>query len=166
MEWVNRMSLPIEKWKKNIAFEHEARRVVIRHAESLAKNKALQEEILIVEHYPPLKLICILFPWLPHCWRLHWVFPWLCWKSWRHKIPDIYYPPEEWWKYEGFVTKDPVVMIDTIVQYLPDKELAEITEIDVLNAAVKVMDTKFDIIGKSMERVSAGLKGILEKTKA
>lgn len=158
------MSLPIEKWKMSREFEHAARRVVIKHVEALAKKEALQKKILIVEHYPPIKLFCILFPWHWLCrWRRHWIFPWLCWHSWVHKIPDVYYPPEEWWKYGDFVTKDPVVMIDTLVQYLPDKDLADITEIDVLNAAVKVMDTKFGIISKSMERVSAGLKAIERK---
>lgn len=153
------MSLPIKKWKESKSFEQEARRVVTSHVDRLAKNKALQETVLVVEYCPPISLFCLLFPWHPLCrWRdFHWYFPWLCWHSWWHPIPPIIYPPEIY----KDVIRDPVVMIDTIVQYLPDKELSDITERDVLNAAVKVNETKFEIIGKSMERITEGMKKII-----
>ena len=55
-------------------------------------------------------------------------------------------------------------MIDALVQYLPDKKLTDISERDVLDAAMTVMKTKFDIIDASMKNVKVGMERAMSQS--
>ena len=146
-----------EVWKGLKKFEVEARRVVARHAESLAKRAELEKEIAIIEGFPRIRLNCLLFPWLPQCrWRSRCrIFPWLYWYSWRYPFPCRYCPPPPDW-----YLVDPIVAIDEIMHHLPDLEPARITEDAVLKASIAVMEKRISLIRQSIDRVSESLKRV------
>ena len=144
-----------EVWKGLKKFEVEARRVVARHAESLAKRAELEKEIVIIEGFPRIRLKCLLFPWLPQCrWRSRCrIFPWLHWFCWWRPFPPYCpLPPPDWY------LVDPIVAIDVIIHHLPDLEPARITEDAVLKASIAVMEKRISLIRQSIDRVSERLK--------
>ena len=145
---------PTETWKGLKKLEVEARRIIVRHAESLAKRAELEREIEVIDGFPRIWLKCLLFPWLPQC-RLDIckMFPWLCWFCWLCPVPCKYCPPPpDWYRV------DPVIAIDAIMHHLPDLEPTKITEDAVLKASVAVMETKMKFIKQSLDRVSENLR--------
>lgn len=145
-----------EVWKGLKEFEVVARRIVVRHAESLAKRAEFEKETIIIKEFPPIRLKCLLFPWLPQC-RIDIckLFPWLCWHCWLCPVPCKYCPPPppDWFKV------DPIVAIDAIIRHLPDLDPARITEDAVLKASIAVMEKRITLIRQSLDRVSESLKG-------
>jgi len=148
----------LETWKGLKRLEVEARRIVIKHAESLAKRAEFEKEIVIIDGFPPIRLKCLLFPWLLQCRieRICRMFPWLCWRCWLCPIPCKYCPPPppDWDR--DWV--DPIVAIDAIMHNLPDLEPAKITEDAVLKASIAVMEKGTNLIRQSLDRVSESLK--------
>ena len=129
-------------WKGLKKLEFEARRIVVKHIESLAKRAELEKEIAIIDDYPKVRLKCLLWPWLPQCPRPPFDicrrFPWLCPPFCflpPCPIPCYLCPPRppDWWI-------DPVVAIDAILYRLPDVKPEMITEDAVLNASFAVME--------------------------
>ena len=147
------MALPIETWKGLKKLEVEARRVVVRHVESLAKRPEFEKEIVIIDKFPRVRFKCLLWPWLLQC-NICRMFPWLCWHCWLHPLPCRYCPPPppDWYR------PDPIVAIDAIMLHLPDLEPSRITEDAVLKASIAVMEERINLIRQSIDRVSESLK--------
>jgi hypothetical protein len=139
-------------WKGLKKFEVEARRIIVRHAESFAKKARFEEEVTIVDGFPRIRLKCLLFPWLLQCRHGHRMFPWLCWYCWVCPLPCKYCPDPPPYGV------DPIVAIDAILQHLPDLEPTKITEDAVLKAAIAVMEKKMSLVRQSVDRVSELLK--------
>lgn len=145
-------------WKGLKNLEGEARRTIVIHAESLAKRPKFEKEIVIVEGLPPIRLKCILFPWLPQCQTDHIsrIFPWLCWHCWLCQLPCRYCPPPP----PDGCRIDPIMAIDAIMHHLPDLEPSKITEDAVLKASINLMKKKTDLIRTSIDRVTENLKAL------
>ena len=151
---MEKIPIPAETWKGLKRLEVEVRRIVVRHAESLAKRAELEKGIIIVDGFPLIRLKCLLFPWLPQCrFDICRMFPWLCWFCWRCPLPCKYCPDPPPYRV------DPILAIDSIMQHLPDLEPTRITEDAVLNASIAVMEKRISLIRQSLDRVSETLKG-------
>jgi len=155
---VERIPFLARTWKGLRKLEVEARRTVVKHAESLADRLELEKEAVIIEGFPPVRLKCLLFPWLPQCQTdgTCRVFPWLCWYCWLSPLPCTYCPPPPPDQHRV----DPIMAIDAIMHHLPDLEPAKITEDEVLKAAIKVMETKTNLIRESIHSVSENLESL------
>jgi hypothetical protein len=144
-----------ETWKELKKLEIEARRIVVGHVETLAKNPKFEQEIVIIHKFPPIRFKCLLWPWLLQCrWDKCRMFPWLCWDCLWCPVPCRYCPPPppDWYQV------DPIVPIDAIMHHLPVLEPAKITEQAVLEASIAVMEEKIKVITQSTDRVLESLK--------
>ena len=143
-----------ETWKGLKELEFEARRIIVKQVESLEKRATFEKEVVIVDRFPPVKLKCLLFPWLLQCrGNICRMFPWLCWHCWRCPLPCKYCPDP----LDRFEV-DPLVAIDVIMLHLPDLNPAKITEAAVLKASIAVAEERISIIRQSLDRVSENLK--------
>jgi len=160
---MEKIPIPTETWKGLKKLEFEARRIIVKHVESLAKRPEFEKEIAIIDDYPRVRLKCLLWPWLPQCppfdicRRYPWLCPPFCFLP-PCPIPCKLCPPIDIvppdWRYRV----DPVVAIDAIMYRLPDVKPEMITEDAVLKASIGVMEEGINLIRKSLDRVSESLK--------